>query len=118
MSPVRCGLVLFALAFAGCGGSSADPDAGAGRDASVIAADQGVMGTDAAAASDAGDPDAAESPDSGLLPFGAMCTAGPECETNFCFNFNARGQLCTAPCAAGQCPIAGHTCNNMGVCRP
>lgn len=114
MSLARWCLFLLALAFAGCGGTSPGPDAGAGLDASVIATDQGVD----AAAADAGDPDAAESPDSGLLPFGAMCTAGPECETNFCFNFNARGQLCTAPCAAGQCPIAGHTCNNMGVCRP
>lgn len=117
MWPARCWLFLLALAGAGCGGSSTDLDAGAGRDGSVIAADQGLTDPDAATG-DAGDPDAAESPDSGLLPFGARCTAGPECETNFCYNFNARGQLCTALCAAGQCPIAGHTCNNMGVCRP
>ena len=118
MSPTRrcLSLGLLALMLGACGGSEGGSDAGA--DAFIVANDQGVVGMDAGLGSDAGDPDAAAGPDSGLLPFGAMCTANPECETSFCYNFNARGMLCTAQCVGGQCPIAGHTCNNMGVCRP
>lgn len=116
MPPSRhLGLCLLALCLSACGGSADGLDAAASADAIIAATDQGVGGMDAGAT---GDPDAAESPDSGLRPFGAPCTANPECETSFCFNFNARGQLCTAQCVGGQCPIAGHTCNNMGVCRP
>lgn len=50
--------------------------------------------------------------------FLATCTTNEECETGLCHLFNAKGRLCTKPCASPQdCPLPSTGCNNQGVCK-
>jgi hypothetical protein len=105
-------------------------------DAGIEAPDVGVPSPDADVPLDTGsvEPDAgSDAPDSGpaapdaepaqpdatsLLPFGAACTTNADCQSNLCFNFQARGMFCTEMCVNGVCPEASSSgCNGMGVCK-
>lgn len=98
---------------------AAEPDAAAAMDA--VAVDQGLADAgagDTGVSTDAEAPDAGTS-DGGLLGIGEPCTNSMQCEGAVCHDFPMRGGLvCTSSCAAGACPVAGHTCTNMGLCRP
>jgi hypothetical protein len=64
-------------------------------------------------------PDAAmaAAPDASLT-LGEPCQNSDQCLSGLCFNFNARGPHCSAPCTdACQCPPPTRGCNNMGVCK-
>jgi hypothetical protein len=82
-----------------------------------------AAGTDAAG-TDAGDVDSGGGSDAGgdggLLPFASPCTANPQCASNLCYNFPAKGMFCTQSCqSATDCPggAGGLGCNGMNVCR-
>lgn len=58
-----------------------------------------------------------------LAAFGAMCTAGTDCQSGLCMQF-VQGTVhrCTKPCttatAATDCPAPSDgTCNNNGYCK-
>jgi hypothetical protein len=115
----------FPANYGSCFDTQEAPDSGTpGQDAGQATPDLGVLDS-AAPPEDAGAPDAsAPSPDAGggadggLLPFGAPCTTSPQCASGLCFNFNARGMLCTEMCVAGTCPEPTSLgCNGMGVCK-
>jgi uncharacterized membrane protein len=58
--------------------------------------------------------------DGGKVGFGAACNDNADCESNLCFNFNARGKRCTKACAGdNDCPSPpGLGCSgNQKVCR-
>jgi hypothetical protein len=101
------------------------PDADApAPDATAIQPDADLSNPDAAPAPDA-DPPAPDAnvpaPDAtpALLPFGSACTSNTDCQSNLCFDFPARGMLCTDMCVAGVCPDPSSSgCNGMGVCKP
>jgi hypothetical protein len=52
--------------------------------------------------------------------FAEPCTVDDDCEDPLvCFNFNAKGKLCTLPCqSAADCPAPSSGCNGMGYCKP
>jgi hypothetical protein len=61
-----------------------------------------------------------EAPEGATLGFLEACTPGQDalCETNLCFNFNARGPKCTLPCTRDcECPAPSSGCSNNGVCK-
>src|SRR5688572_29671322 len=96
MRPLASCLALGLAALIGCA-----PDAIV-TDAAVIGAADSQVVFDASTPADSGETIA---PDAGLLPFGATCTSGPECETGLCYNFAARGMRCTSTCTNGVCPV-------------
>jgi hypothetical protein len=56
--------------------------------------------------------------DASDLGFGASCWDNPQCASNLCFDFKARGQFCSQICTIDQdCPLPSPGCNGMGVCR-
>jgi len=52
--------------------------------------------------------------------FGEPCTMDTDCvEGLLCFNFQAKGMLCTKECqSAADCPAPSSGCNGMGYCKP
>lgn len=58
--------------------------------------------------------------DGGLLPFMSECPLGDNaaCESNLCFDFNAKGPHCTHACTVdSDCEAPSDGCNGMGVCK-
>jgi hypothetical protein len=54
----------------------------------------------------------------GLLAFMSECEADAECETELCFEFNAKGPHCSHPCSSdAECESPSPGCNKMGVCK-
>jgi hypothetical protein len=52
------------------------------------------------------------------LPFMSPCVLDEDCESGLCFNFNAKGPLCTIPCSPETvCPPPSPGCSLMGVCK-
>lgn len=95
--------VAFLLATGCTSDDTPTPDAGGGG------------GADAGASADAdpASPDAA-----GLLPFMSMCENNEDCESNLCFNFNAKGPHCTHACTVdADCEAPSPGCSGMGVCK-
>lgn len=86
------------IALAGCGG---DPNAPV-ADAAI---DSGPADTDG-----------------GLLPFGATCQSGAECQSGVCFiggNQSFCSLHCTAATVAIDCPVppTSGICNKQGYCK-
>jgi hypothetical protein len=103
--------------------AEAAPDADVAPDASAPASDADLTPDAVPPAPDAQvtAPDAdAPLPDAApvLLPFGSACTINSQCESNLCFDFQARGEFCTDMCMNGVCPDPSSSgCNGMGVCK-
>ena len=57
---------------------------------------------------------------SGGAAFGETCAMDTDCADGLvCFNFNAKGMLCTKACQSGaDCPAPASGCNGMGYCKP
>jgi hypothetical protein len=57
--------------------------------------------------------------DAGPLGFGCACAQSTDCQSNDCFDFNAKGHFCTQPCAmSSDCPNPPNAgCNGMGQCK-
>ena len=61
-------------------------------------------------------PDA--SPDATNLPFDTSCLNNAQCQSNVCFFYRVKGQLCTQICgSSADCPPASAGCNTQGICR-
>ena len=105
-----------------------------GNDASTPGNDAATSGNDASSGSeggmhcpgcgDGGGPDdssfeAGSANDAGLFPFGHSCTMASDCQSNDCFDFNAKGMFCTQPCSTGaDCPNPPNLgCSGMGQCK-
>ncbi len=54
------------------------------------------------------------------VAFGQPCTMDSDCvEGLLCYNFQAKGMLCTKACqSAADCPAPSSGCNGMGYCKP
>ncbi len=52
--------------------------------------------------------------------FGQPCAMDTDCVDGLvCFDFNAKGTLCTKACqSAADCPAPSSGCNGMGYCKP
>ena len=52
--------------------------------------------------------------------FGQPCAMDTDCVDGLvCFDFNAKGKLCTKACqSAADCPAPSSGCNGMGYCKP
>jgi hypothetical protein len=56
--------------------------------------------------------------DNGGAGFGQPCVSNAGCASNLCFNFMAKGQLCSLSCQSdADCPPPSTGCNGMGVCK-
>lgn len=52
-------------------------------------------------------------------PFGTPCTISAECASNDCFDFGAKGKVCTQGCNGPQdCPVNSAGCSALGKCKP
>ena len=51
---------------------------------------------------------------------GEMCATDADCQSGLiCYNFNAKGMLCTKTCTtSADCPPPSSGCNGMGYCKP
>lgn len=93
------GLVGLSLLLAGCG---EDPEASGADGGTCVPVTETI-----------------EAPDGATLGLLETCTPGrdDECLSGLCFNFNARGPKCTAPCTRDcECPAPSSGCSNRGVC--
>jgi hypothetical protein len=130
---------LFSLVIAGCGtsggsgtgGTSSGGAGGSGGGTTTSSGGAGGSGggttgttttTDTGTTSTTGTTSSTTttSTSGGKAAFGEACTMDTDCVDGLvCFNFNAKGMLCTKKCsAAADCPAPSSGCNGMGYCKP
>jgi hypothetical protein len=116
------GLVGFLTAAGACLGGEDEPclDSNGNADASCTPPDTTSPDSTTAASTTP----AAETPNQSTTPapkkaFLEACTTNADCESDLCFNFNAKGLKCTIACTATgpACPAPSPGCSGMNVCR-
>jgi hypothetical protein len=127
---------LFSLLIAGCGssggsggsggsaGSGGSSSGGSGGTSSGGAGGSGGGTTGTTTTTDTGTTGTTSSTTTttsgGKSAFGGTCTMDTDCQDGLvCFNFSAKGMLCTKKCmSAADCPAPSSGCNGMGYCKP
>jgi len=95
----------------GSGGTGGSATTGGTGGAATTGGTGGIVATTAGSGGSGGAAGAA---------FGEPCAMTTDCADGLlCYDFNAKGMLCTKMCAsAADCPAPSSGCNGMGYCKP